>query len=169
MLGRIKTNFKEKLFSTIIHVNVKLKEAQNEGLPILNYDKYCRGAKDYFSLAREIITQEKTTSVSLVLEKKMKEILKEKLPQISQVVFSVKAPEAKEVYVVGDFNNWKLDESSRMQRTEDSWRKIMKLGAGRYHYRFVVDGNWIEDNDNPAKEMNPYGSMDSLIEVNTSK
>jgi chromosome partitioning protein len=169
MLTRIKTNFKEKLFSTIIHVNVKLKEAQNEGLHILNYDKYCRGAKDYFSLAREIITQEKTTSVSLVLEKKMKEIMKERLPRMNQVVFSVNAPEARDVFLVGDFNNWNTDDSSRMQQAEGTWRKIMKLGAGRYHYRFVVDGSWVEDTDNPTKEINPYGSMDSVIEINAKK
>ena len=59
LLGKIKADFKDRLFSNIIHVNVKLKEAQNQGAHIFDFDKYCRGAKDYFSLAREIIIQEK--------------------------------------------------------------------------------------------------------------
>jgi chromosome partitioning protein len=90
MLDKIKTDYQNKMFSNIIHVNVSLKEAQNEGLNILAYDKYCRGAKDYFSLSREIITQENTpassqateeTKVEKTFQKRMKEILKEELPR----------------------------------------------------------------------------------------
>lgn len=168
MLERIKTNFKGKLFSNIIHVNVKLKEAQNQGTHILGYDKYCRGAKDYFSLAREIITAEQgkpLAEASLGLEKRMKEILKEKLPKLSEVIFSLPAPEAKEVYLAGDFNGWKLDNSSRMENRNGTWSKKVNLVKGAYRYRFVVDGIWIEDGNNPVKEANPFGSVDSLIEV----
>ena len=169
MLDRIKTNFKDMLFSNIVHVNVKLKEAQNEGTHILNYDKYCRGSKDYFSLAREIITMERgeiTPTTTQRLEKKMKEILKENLPKLNQVVFSVDAPEAKDVYVAGDFNGWKLDSDSKMEQDNGVWKKRVNLGNGRYHYRFVIDGKWTEDVKNPVNEVNPYGSIDSLIEVN---
>ncbi len=170
MLDKIKANYKPMLFSNIIHVNVKLKEAQNQGTHILNYDKYCRGTKDYFSLAREIITQETTATPALALEKKMKQILKEKLPQINQVVFSVAAPDAKEVYLVGDFNGWKVDDSTRMQRGDNAnWRKSMTLKNGKYRYRFVIDGAWTEDTNNPSKETNPYGTMDSLLEVINTK
>jgi chromosome partitioning protein len=165
MLERIKSDFKDRLFGTIIHINVKLKEAQNQGTHILNYDKYCRGAKDYFSLSREIIMQEEAPLPPLALEKKMKEILREKLPKLSEAAFSLFAPEAKEVYVLGDFNNWKLDEQSRMEQDNGTWKKRLGLTSGKYHYRFVIDGKWTEDANNPVKEINPYGSMDSLIEI----
>lgn len=168
MLARIRTNFRDTLFSNIIHINVKLKEAQNQGAHIFNYDKYCRGAKDYFSLARELITQEKVAKAPLAitgLEKKMKDILKERLPKLTQVAFSTAAPEAKEVHLVGDFNDWKLDNNSRMEQVNGVWRKNLPLSLGRHRYRFVIDGTWTEDAHNPAKEMNPYGSLDSLIEV----
>jgi chromosome partitioning protein len=165
MLERIKSDFKDRLFGTIIHVNVKLKEAQNQGTHILNYDKYCRGAKDYFSLSREIIMQEKALLPSLALEEKMEELLKEKLPKLTEVAFSLFAPEAKEVYVLGDFNNWKLDEQSRMEQDNGIWKKTLGLTSGKYHYRFLIDGKWTEDAGNPTKEINPYGSMDSLMEI----
>ncbi len=169
MLERIKSNFKEELFGIIIHVNVKLKEAQNQGVHILNYDKYCRGAKDYFSLAREIITQDNFLKPALALEKRMKEILKERLPNLNEVVFSVSAPEAKEVYLAGDFNDWKLDSNSRMKQDSGIWEKKINLTNGKYRYRFVIDGNWTEDTNNPARETNPFGSVDSLIEVADKK
>jgi len=169
ILERIKTNFKNELFSTIIHVNVKLKEAQNEGRHIFSYDKYCRGAKDYFTLAREIITQGATPVSAGALEMKMKQILKKELPALTGMAFSISAPEAKEVYLVGDFNNWQLDEASRMTQENGAWQKKVNLEGGKYRYRFVIDGNWTEDANNPAKELNPYGSLDSLIEVTAKK
>ncbi|MEW6101649.1 MAG: AAA family ATPase [Candidatus Omnitrophota bacterium] len=166
MLERIKTSFKYKMYDNIIHVNVKLKEAQNEGEHVFNYDKYSRGAKDYFSLSREIIMQEKEPPAIMPrLEKKMKQILKERLPGLNQVVFSVAAPEAKEVYLAGDFNGWKLDRESLMQKESGTWRKRIGLASGKYRYRFVIDGKWSEDPSNPLSETNPFGSTDSLIEV----
>ncbi|MCX5694867.1 MAG: AAA family ATPase [Candidatus Omnitrophica bacterium] len=170
MLDKIRADYKNKMFSNIIHVNVKLKEAQNEGLNILAYDKYCRGAKDYFSLSREIITQENTPTpiqtVEKTLEKRMKDILKEELPKFNEIVLSVKAPDAKEVYLAGEFNNWKLDENSRMERTNGCWTKRLNLDNGKYRYRFVIDGNWSEDPANPLTQLNSYGTLDSLLEVN---
>ena len=173
MLERIKNDYKNKMFSNIIHVNVKLKEAQNAGLNILSFDKYCRGAKDYFSLSREIITQENTTlgapapaeTIEKTLQKQMNEILKKELPKLNGIVVTVKAPDAKEVYIAGEFNNWKLDENSRMEQTNGCWTKYLNLNTGKYRYRFVIDGNWTEDPANPLTQLNTYGTLDSLLEV----
>jgi hypothetical protein len=171
MLERIKSRFGNKIFSNIIHVNVKLKEAQNQGRHILVYDKYCRGAKDYYSLAKEMLTQEAVTRQpeAVTLEKKMAELVKEKLPKLTEITFSVLAPEARQVYLAGDFNGWKLDNASQMRQEEGAWRKRINLASGKYRYRFVIDGVWTEDMNNPAKEVNPYGSVDSLIEVSSKK
>lgn len=194
MLDKIKTAFKEQMFGTIIHVNVKLKEAQNEGTHIYNYDKYCRGTKDYYSLSREIITRDRAGAVEApvmretvkaamkksekavasseapmeVLERKMEAILKEELPKLKmrEVFLTLKASDAKDVFVAGDFNEWKTDASSRMEEVLPGvWRKKLNLAAGKYQYRFVRDGEWIEDPNNPKVEKNPFGQQNSLIEV----
>jgi hypothetical protein len=172
ILDYIKATFKNSLFSNIIHVNVKLKEAQSQGTHVLNYDKYCRGAKDYFSLAREIITQENSSTPAkeekdktISLSDKMRKAIKENLPKLNELVFSITAPEAKEVHLVGDFNNWQLGETSNMSRDNGAWTKRLPLTPGKYHYRFVVDGTWIEDPANPRTAKNPFGQMNSLIEI----
>jgi chromosome partitioning protein len=169
MLEKIKADYRDKMFSNIIHVNVKLKEAQNEGLNVFTYDKYCRGAKDYFSLSREIITMETNPPVKAPaeksLEKRMNEILKETLPKLNEITLTLRAPEAKEVYLAGEFNNWKLDDNSRMEQNNGCWSKRISLNSGKYRYRFVIDGHWSEDPNNPSKQVNPYGTMDSLLEV----
>ena len=84
---------------------------------------------------------------------------------MAELDFSISAPEAKEVYIAGDFNGWRLDDSSRMQKDNDIWKKIMNITPGRHHYRFVIDGKWVDDPNNPNKEKNPYGELDSLIEI----
>jgi chromosome partitioning protein len=166
LLDRIKSTFKDKLFSTIIHVNVKLKEAQNQGTHVFSFDKYCRGAKDYYTLAREIVMVEEKQALPMqALEERMEEILEEKIPQLSEVVFSLSAPQASEVFITGDFNNWRLDNDSRMEQDNGNWKKRLNLKGGKYHYRFVIDGKWTEDPNNLVKEMNPYGQMDSLLEI----
>ena len=95
----------------------------------------------------------------------MKQLLKERLPKMTEVVFVVSAPQAKDVYVAGDFNDWQLNDTARMEPANGSWRKRLNLSHGKYHYRFVIDGEWIEDSKNPAKETNPFGSVNSLIEI----
>lgn len=169
VLDQIRSAFKNKLFSNIIHVNVKLKEAQSQGTFVLNYDKYCRGTKDYFSLSREIITEETVLPAAakkeIILEKKLNAILKENLPDLKEVILTLTAPEAKEVYLVGDFNGWQQDNASLMKRENGMWRKNLRLKSGTYHYRFVVDGIWTEDQNNPKKETNPFGQMNSLLMV----
>jgi chromosome partitioning protein len=172
ILDYIKSTFSKNLFSNIIHVNVKLKEAQSQGTHVLNYDKYCRGAKDYFSLAREIITQEnnliadKTAdNTAASITDQMKKAIKKNLPKLNELVFSITAPEAKAVHLVGDFNNWQLDETSTMSANNGAWTKRLPLTPGKYHYRFVVDGNWVEDPENPLTAVNPFGQMNSLIEI----
>jgi chromosome partitioning protein len=165
MLKKIKERFRENVFETIIHTNVKLKEAQNNGCHILKYDRYCRGAKDYFSLSLEIINQ--TTYPKMEeLKLQMEQIIEEKLNNFQEITFSLFMPEAKEVYLVGDFNDWRIEENSRMElNKEGTWSKRVRLLPGCYRYRFVVDGKWMEDPYNIKKINNPFGEMDSLIEV----
>jgi len=47
--------FKDKVFKTIIPRNVRLSEAPSHGKPINQYDETCIGAKNYRTLALEVI------------------------------------------------------------------------------------------------------------------
>ena len=47
--------FKEKLFKTMIHRNVRLSEAPSFGKPVLLYDANSTGAQNYLSLTEEIL------------------------------------------------------------------------------------------------------------------
>jgi chromosome partitioning protein len=83
-----------------------------------------------------------------------------------EVSFSMEAPQAKEIYLVGDFNHWKINEDSRLARRGDGrWEKMIGLGPGRYKYKFIVDGEWTLDTENGEREQNSFGTFDSIINL----
>lgn len=174
MLNKIREQFPTGLYDTIVHTNVKLKESAVMGQTVTQYDKYCRGAKDYFSLARELISAEvpvaptspAATRIEVsTLSDKMQEMVKEHVAAISETRFVLEAPEARSVYVTGSFNDWSLDENCRMHQEEGKWVVQLSLNPGVYKYQFIVDGRWREDPSNPRQERNSFGDINSLLEV----
>lgn len=81
-------------------------------------------------------------------------------------VFVTLYPRAQQVQIAGDFNNWQ-PEKSPMEKVSDNgiWRTKMNLAAGRYRYRLVVDGQWQQDPYNEMTELNPFGGLNSVLEV----
>ncbi len=55
IVEEVNSFFKEKLFKTYIHRNVRLSEAPSFGKPALLYDANSIGAQDYMSLTEEIL------------------------------------------------------------------------------------------------------------------
>jgi len=51
----VKSFFKDKIFDTVIHRNVRLSEAPSFGKPALLYDANSTGAQNYLSLVEEIL------------------------------------------------------------------------------------------------------------------
>jgi 1,4-alpha-glucan branching enzyme len=81
-------------------------------------------------------------------------------------VFVTLYPRAQEVQIAGDFNNWQ-PEQSPMEKVGESgvWQTKMNLASGRYRYRLVVDGQWQQDPYNEQTEQNPFGGLNSVLEV----
>lgn len=56
---------------------------------------------------------------------------------------------ARMVILTGNFNNWSHNELT-MNKTAAGWELPYVLGPGNYEYKFIVDGTWIPDPDNPC-------------------
>jgi len=52
---QLKQHFGDKVYDTVIPRNVRLAEAPSHGLPVLAYDRQCKGAKAYMELAEETL------------------------------------------------------------------------------------------------------------------
>ena len=58
----------------------------------------------------------------------------------------IDAPLATNVFVAGLFNEWDATATPMARRLDDGWWYVeLDLFPGLYGYKFVVDGNWIED------------------------
>ena len=79
--------------------------------------------------------------------------------------FTLFAPDANEIYVVGDFADWNTDKYRMRKLQTGLWKKKVPLKPGRYEYRFVIDGNWHTDPENISRQPNPFGSENSVLIV----
>ena len=59
VLAEVKKHFKDKVFETTIPRNVRIGEAPSHGVPIGQYDRFCKGARAYKSLAEEVMERTK--------------------------------------------------------------------------------------------------------------
>jgi len=57
VMEKVKEEFGENVFNTVIRYNIRLRETVDHGLPIGEYDKRAIGHKDYEELAEEILGQ----------------------------------------------------------------------------------------------------------------
>ena len=55
----VKRHFGDLVFNTVIARNVRLSEAPSHGVSVLEYDPSSKGAKNYISLAKELIARNK--------------------------------------------------------------------------------------------------------------
>jgi len=91
-----------------------------------------------------------------------------KTAKTCKVTFSLPkaaAPEAKEVKVVGDFNNWNWKKGIKLKASKDQFIGQAELKPGqRYEFRYCIDNkSW--DNDWSADEYvaSPFGVDNSVI------
>jgi len=82
------------------------------------------------------------------------------------ICFVTHAPGAKRVSIAGDFNKWSTDlHVMRRGALDGDFELLIPLPPGRYSYRLVVDGRWQHDPANQTVETNPYGELNSVLEV----
>lgn len=58
VVNEVKQFFPKKVFGTVIPRGVRLSEAPSYGMPIMYYDKSCKGSEAYLNLAQELMRKE---------------------------------------------------------------------------------------------------------------
>ena len=161
-LSEIRETFKDLCFDTVIRLNVKLREAAGRGIPITSYAPRANGALDYVALAVEVDASD---------PKRAEATLQPSNVPLSprEVVVRYRHPSASDVRIAGDFNGWVPDKGVRSLIESEGqtrvWTKILRLPPGTYQYRYVVDGEWREDPDNPEVISSAVGGRNSVLVV----
>ncbi len=90
------------------------------------------------------------------------------MPRITETKpteFKLYAPGAKKVVISGSFNKWNTEKLLAKKDSKGSWSAKAALKPGRYEYKFIVDGNWVNDPRCTACVANAFGSHNCVVEV----
>src|SRR5687767_1687107 len=79
------------------------------------------------------------------------------------VAFTYADPRAAEVALAGDFTGW----APRPMRLEaDGWTlEVGPLAPGAYAYKYIVDGRWRGDPENPLGRDDGYGGRNAAFVI----
>jgi chromosome partitioning protein len=150
----IEFNKPSKPESQVIHVEAQLQEISKSADELLAESKELIGARTPQPHREPATIQEKIDSFYGVRQNQ------------GQVEFVALYPQAQTVQLAGDFNNWQPEHSPLdLMDHNGRWKVSLPLPSGRYHYRYVVDGHWQQDPYNEETERNPYGELNSVVEV----
>ncbi len=69
---------------------------------------------------------------------------------------------AGQVFLSGSFNNWSTMELP-MKKTGAGWEAEVKMAPGRYTYKYIIDGKWMQDANNKLKEDDENGGYNSVF------
>jgi chromosome partitioning protein len=185
LLAHLNDKFTSTIITTVIHNSVKIREAACAGLPVINYSKNCKVAKDYKKLAERVILQDikfglytSTTS----RENNINELIsgpycETPLPDIAhitphndntspqKVILNFHKIMGQNLQIAGDFNDWVPDGGVETYTTDAGIQKILSINPGSYEYNLIVDGEWKPDPTNPEKTPNNHGGTNSLLKV----
>ena len=186
MLACLQATFPEHCLATIIHTCTALREAAGRGKPIGEYGQRCGAFADYQGLAKEVLNQELAPRATSRISTDLQTVdFAELVAQRSQaqksitgaeggvqeapgreVIFTLTAPAHAAVQIAGDFNNW-MPESLEFAESQGAqvWHKAICLKPGSYEYKYVIDGRWAVDPHNSRVVDDPYGGVNSQLNV----
>ncbi|OHD54416.1 MAG: hypothetical protein A2Y33_04545 [Spirochaetes bacterium GWF1_51_8] len=84
---------------------------------------------------------------------------------IQAVTFSFFEPDAVEVFLAGEMNNWNPKALPMDCADGSNWTATVYLKDGIWQYKFVADGTWIADPNNPNTIDDGYGGLNSLAVI----
>lgn len=82
-----------------------------------------------------------------------------------KITFFFEAADARNVDLVGEFNNWKAGVHPMKKNKNGKWVKPLMLPAGKFEYKFLVDDTWVLDPQNERKCDNCFGTQNNIVNV----
>ena len=180
-LADLREQYGPMVLATVIRFGAELRESVARGSPISEFLPQSPAHEDYRALAQELLSAdlqmalEGDARAEVRQEEQEEQQLAERLEMVYGAIpieggvrFVCHAPGARYVRIAGDFNAWRPgDSDGEMRPTEMDgvWEREFRLPPGRYAYRLVIDGRWVSDPANPYVENNPYGELNSVVEI----
>lgn len=76
---------------------------------------------------------------------------------------------AASIFLVGDFNEWNRTSHPMTQEADGRWTRTVDLEPGHaYQFRYLIDGEWMNDNQADAYAFNQYGTHNFIVVTDPS-
>lgn len=83
-----------------------------------------------------------------------------------KVTFTFRCNTQRQVYVVGDFNNWDKTATPMHTDKDGLWHATVKLSPGKHEFRYWEEGDrWHTDFAACGVLRNSFGGFNSLVDV----
>ncbi|WP_406609312.1 alpha/beta hydrolase-fold protein [Agarivorans sp. JK6] len=79
--------------------------------------------------------------------------------------FTVEAKNARQVYLAGEMSDWRSKVLVLQPSEADHWSITLYLKPGAWQYKFVIDGVWVADQQNPQSVPDGYGGVNSVFVI----
>ncbi len=84
VLQEMRSHFGERVYDTVVHSNIKLREAASHGRPIFAYAPKSRGAMDFGQLAMEVLVESQPIPGAIPPAQEVSQIFASKPPVLSE-------------------------------------------------------------------------------------
>lgn len=163
--SKLRETFGKNLFKATIPHSIRIKEAVEAGVSVINYSRSSRGAQAYLELADEILKKDKIKGIALTETETKTETKAKKTEKTKEVTFMFPKTNAKVVQIAGEFNNWDPSKTPLVKDSKGKWTTTFPLQTGSYQYKYVVDGTWVPDPQNETVAETDLGGVNSIITV----
>lgn len=163
LLERLAMTYPGALLDTRVHRTVRVAESADLGMPVVRHDARSRASADFRALAEELWTL-RADLVGAGLDE-WEELLHGPRVDARGVRFEVAFPSAREVAITGDFTGWSVEGLPLERGPHGTWILDLRLEPGFFEYKYIVDGVWKTDPDNPERVRNSYGQLNSVLSV----
>ena len=90
-----------------------------------------------------------------------------KTKPVVKVTFTVDAKEANNAAVVGDFNNWSMEQGALSKSKNGIFKGVFDVNKDNsYEFKYVIDGAFVNDAEADSYRWNEFaGAENSVLEV----
>ena len=83
---------------------------------------------------------------------------------VCKVTFTVEAPDANKVSVIGDFNNWSPTEGELKKQKNGIFKSTFDLAKDQnYEFRYLVDETFVNDQEADGFVWNEFASAENTL------
>ena len=87
-----------------------------------------------------------------------------KTKPVCKVTFSVVAKEANSAAVVGDFNNWNVEQGALEKLKNGTFKGLFEIPKdANYEFKYVVDGAFVNEPEADSQVWNDFAAAENSV------